>query len=155
MCIRDSSSANQLASNGFVSFKLTPKSTTPLSTVIKNKAAIFFDFNEPIITNETFHTIEENFIEMVVTHVSGLPNAKADILISPNPFVDQTVIQIKNHEADTYQLQIYDSQGKLVREETHHSPDILLQRNTLVDGIYFYHLESEKGLSVSGRLMVQ
>lgn len=149
------SSANQLASNGFVSFKLTPKSTTPLSTVIKNKAAIYFDFNEPIITNETFHTIAEDFIEVVVTKVSGFSDSNGNIVIRPNPFVDQTVIHIQNHEANTYELQIYDLQGRLVRQETHHSPDILLKRNTMINGIYFYQLTSDEGLYVSGQLIVK
>ncbi len=149
------SSANQLASNGFVSFKLTPKSTTPLSTVIKNKAAIYFDFNEPIITNETFHTIAEDFIEVIITKVSGFSDSKPDIVVSPNPFIDQTVMHIQNHKADTYQLHIYDLHGRLVRQEIHHRPDILLKRNALIEGIYFYQVESNKGLSVSGRLMVK
>ena len=61
------STTNEVGSNGFVSFKINPKPTIPLSTVIKNRAGIYFDFNEPIITNETFHTIAENFIEVILS----------------------------------------------------------------------------------------
>ncbi len=45
------SGANQLKSNGFVSFRLKPVSTLTAGSVVNNKAAIFFDYNKPVITN--------------------------------------------------------------------------------------------------------
>ncbi|MEO1261672.1 MAG: T9SS type A sorting domain-containing protein [Bacteroidota bacterium] len=53
------SNINEAASHGFVSFKIKPKTPLVPGTVIENKAAIYFDFNEPIITNTVFHTIEK------------------------------------------------------------------------------------------------
>ena len=149
------STTNQLGSNGFVSFKIKPKSSTPLSTVIKNKVAIYFDFNEPIITNETFHTIAEDFIEVVITNITDLEGLNGNIIVSPNPFIDQTVISIQNHVANTYQLSVYDLHGRLIRQEAYNSPEIVFKKNSMIDGIYFYHIKSDKGLTVSGRLIVK
>jgi len=42
---------------GHVSFTIWPKPDLPLGTVITNQAAIVFDINDPIVTNEVFNTI--------------------------------------------------------------------------------------------------
>lgn len=45
------SNTNEPASHGFIKFKIKQKANNSIGTVIKNKAAIYFDFNSPIITN--------------------------------------------------------------------------------------------------------
>ncbi|MEO6669516.1 MAG: hypothetical protein ABIN36_08570 [Ferruginibacter sp.] len=44
------SNVNQLGSHGFVTFKIKPKATATVGSVIPNKAAIYFDYNTPVIT---------------------------------------------------------------------------------------------------------
>ena len=51
------STTNEIESHGFVQFSIRQKDGNDDGEEIKNKAAIYFDYNEPIITNETFHTI--------------------------------------------------------------------------------------------------
>ncbi len=51
------STTNEVESHGYVQYFLTPTSDTPFGTIIENRAAIFFDANEPIITNATMQTI--------------------------------------------------------------------------------------------------
>ncbi len=53
------SNANEVASHGFVKFKIKQQDNNALGTVIENKAAIYFDFNAPVITNQTRHQIGE------------------------------------------------------------------------------------------------
>ncbi len=45
------SNSNEPASHGFIKFKIKQKANNRIGTVIKNRAAIYFDFNSPIITN--------------------------------------------------------------------------------------------------------
>ncbi len=47
------STTNLAESQGHVQFSIHPDPDTPLGTDIPNRAAIYFDSNEPIITNET------------------------------------------------------------------------------------------------------
>src|SRR5690606_17103611 len=42
---------NEAASHGYVSFFIKQRPQLPHGTVIDNSAAIYFDYNEPIITN--------------------------------------------------------------------------------------------------------
>ncbi|WP_221405398.1 DUF7619 domain-containing protein, partial [Flexibacter flexilis] len=45
------SNVNEKASHGFVSFRIKPQTNLALGTNISNKAAIYFDYNAPVITN--------------------------------------------------------------------------------------------------------
>ncbi len=45
------SNTNEPASHGFIKFKIKQKANNAIGTIIKNRAAIYFDFNSPIITN--------------------------------------------------------------------------------------------------------
>ena len=46
------SNVNELKSHGFITFRIKPNPTTIVGSIIPNKAAIYFDFNTPIITAE-------------------------------------------------------------------------------------------------------
>mgnify|MGYP006270228389 CR=1 FL=1 len=51
------STSNPLGSIGHVSFSLRHRDTLPIGTEITNQAAIYFDYNPPIMTNEVLNTI--------------------------------------------------------------------------------------------------
>jgi hypothetical protein len=51
------SNTNEAASHGFVKFRISQNDNNPDGTIIENKAAIYFDYNDPIITNYTLHTV--------------------------------------------------------------------------------------------------
>ncbi|NQX91663.1 MAG: hypothetical protein HRT74_05980 [Flavobacteriales bacterium] len=53
------STNNEPESHGLVSYKVTPLPDLPVGTVLENTAYIYFDNNEPIITNTTWTTIHE------------------------------------------------------------------------------------------------
>ncbi len=68
-------------SKGYVSYKVKPKENLAPGTSIKNKASIYFDFNAPIVTNETINTISS---------LTGVTTIKRnDFVIYPNPAKDE------------------------------------------------------------------
>ena len=66
-------------SQGWFMYRIKPKANLPLNTVIPNSAAIYFDFNAPVITN--IATTSYN----LVTGVRDQVNAAALISVYPNP----------------------------------------------------------------------
>jgi len=98
------STENKLGSNGLVSFRITIPTDSPLGTKIYNKAYIYFDYNDPIITNETMHTvgitIAENLSKgskVTVGNVTtGLLQSKynSNAKIYPNPSGGMITIEI-------------------------------------------------------------
>ena len=53
------STTDEPGSNGFVTFTVDQVPNLPNGTLINNQADIYFDFNAPIITNETDHLIND------------------------------------------------------------------------------------------------
>ncbi len=57
------SNVNEPASHGFVKFFISPIENIEQYSVIENNAAIYFDFNAPILTEETFVTICDECVD--------------------------------------------------------------------------------------------
>ena len=126
----------------------------PLETRIENTAAIYFDFNEPVITNTTFHTIGEDFLEVVdVVVTPAYPGA--DILVAPNPFETETQISIKGRDVQTGTLQLYNAQGRLVGNQSFKQNEFTFSAKTLPKGIYFFRVQVNGKEFGSGRLVRQ
>ncbi|MGK0387689.1 MAG: putative repeat protein (TIGR01451 family) [Maribacter sp.] len=62
------STTNEPGSNGFVTFKVDQNADLPEGYILENSAGIYFDFNDPIITNSTFHTIDYFTQEIITTN---------------------------------------------------------------------------------------
>jgi uncharacterized repeat protein (TIGR01451 family) len=55
------SNVNEAASHGYVQFKIAQRRNNAAGLRIENSAAIYFDYNEPVITNTVFHTTWDAF----------------------------------------------------------------------------------------------
>ena len=149
------SNVNQAGSNGFIKYKIRPFSDTPLKTQIKTDAAIYFDFNDPVITNETLHTIDLDFIEFGVW-VADIPTAdQAQVIIRPNPFRTYSTIEIKDYQANNYFFELFYFDGRLIRQESFASNQFLFEQKNLAKGIYLFRILDEKGIINTGKLIIQ
>lgn len=146
------SNVNETLSHGFVTFKISQMPDLEPESMITNSAAIYFDFNEPIITNETFHTIEREFLISVVVDTPQV--GATSIKVYPNPFSDQTIFEIENGVNNTYSLNLFDSMGRLMRKENFNGSQLVFQRGDLKDGIWFFNIESEGLIMSSGKLVI-
>ncbi len=74
---------NEPKSHGFVTFTVDQNRNLPNGTMIDNSAAIYFDFNAPVITNVAHHEINNNINKLPVS-IDKSQNI-ADIKVYPNP----------------------------------------------------------------------
>jgi len=72
------SSTNEPASHGFFKFRMKPLAELDYGTSIPNQAAIYFDFNEPIFTNDAIFVLQKPS----ATHS---PGQWATLSVYPNP----------------------------------------------------------------------
>lgn len=100
------------ASQGYVSYSIQLKDNLPLGTKLKNTAEIYFDFNEPIITNTTVNTIVLKSSSGVQTQVAGL-----NVSIYPNPTQNIATIEVNLDKASKLSYTLFNIQGKLIRQE--------------------------------------
>ncbi len=125
------SNTNEPLSHGFVRYRIQPKTNLSAGDTIPNFAAIFFDFNEPVITN-TVRTIIS--LPTGMTSATPLPDK---LHVFPNPTENNlniSGIQLENGKA---QLRLTDIYGKLILEKTISSITTIIETNNLSSGIYF------------------
>jgi uncharacterized repeat protein (TIGR01451 family) len=125
---------NEPASNGMFTYTIKQKKNLAYGTEIKNTAAIYFDFNAPIITNTTLNTLAAP---------TGIGNAGSNlqsVKVYPNPTSEDLFIEVPmawyNHEVV---VNVSDISGKVVMQKSvvADSKTINLATNTLGTGIYF------------------
>jgi uncharacterized repeat protein (TIGR01451 family) len=135
------SNVNVAGSQGFVSFRVKQMPDVPLQTDIYNRAAIYFDFNEPVITNRTHHKVGINF----VTVDAWTPAREGLVLqISPNPAIDQVTLTIGG--TDNIQdgcAELTDLTGRHTTRIHFSGNQINLERGQLPAGIYMLRITSE------------
>ncbi len=146
---------NLAASNGFVSFKIQvkPVPSLPYSSV-KNKAAIYFDFNEPIITNQVSHTIDTMFVDIVLS-IKNNDIITNRVKTAPNPAKDFTTLTFPEDSQFPLTFRLYSQEGRLVRTKEINNITQDLDLQNLRSGIYYYGVYDKKGLWASGKLVVQ
>jgi hypothetical protein len=149
------SNTNEPESHGFIRFKISQKANNAIGTIIENDAAIYFDFNAPIITNTTFHTVGENFIQVVSTKPAK--EKLATVKVFPNPFSEQATFEIETEK--NYQnmnLVIYNMMGQAVKTISSNGNNrMILNRDNLTSGVYFYQIQAEDLILDSGKLMLK
>ncbi|MCB9306860.1 MAG: hypothetical protein H6565_09705 [Lewinellaceae bacterium] len=145
------SATNEPASHGFVMFSVSQRPDLPLGSVIENHAAIYFDYNEPVITNTTYHTVGQPF----TTIVKDLPDNGIEWEAYPNPFAEEIRFHLNDIPADMpMRLSIFNPLGVLERDESFTGPDYRFRRNRLPAGLHFFRIESKGRLLASGRLII-
>jgi len=149
------STINEEASNGYVTFYIGQKPDLEDGTKIYNNAAIYFDFNEPIITNQVFHTIGEAFVDIAVSSNNVLDKEKAGVKISPNPFRATSHFSFHNDSHLPAYLEVLDINGRTIYGLQTNKNYFELYADHLSKGIYFYKLSLDSRLIDSGKLIVQ
>ena len=145
------SNSNEPASHGFLKYSILPDTGIAPGTQLTNTAYIFFDFNTAVITNTTLNTIIN-------------PNSTQEVLINgnsisvfPNPFSD--VVSLSwNPDAQEQPSRLFlcDISGRTVREIPISGQQVLIQREGLQSGLYFFRLETASGKSYAiGKIIAQ
>jgi len=158
------STTNEPASHGFVTFRIDQFKENEIGDVIENKAYIYFDYNEAIVTPTVFNTVAEpriaanfQFIPLTVGIEGGTINhlfAK----VYPNPASEIFYIELPDeilHQYPNLQLEIYNTKGQAILtnhlNKTQHSVNI----SDLNQGIHYYKIFLESQIVANGKLLIQ
>lgn len=143
---------NEPASNGFVIFDINLLSNRGSGTVIENRAAIFFDFNPPIITNKVKNTIKE----LVSTTLPDVPLA---LHLAPNPVRTTSMLHFELLEAENIEIKVYDLLGNLQENlvTKKHYPAgqhrIDIETENYSAGVYFITVSTGKNQMATVRMV--
>jgi len=126
------SASNPEGSCGFIQYRIKPVSGLPSWTHIPNTAAIYFDYNTPVVTNTAtcifgYQSISEN------------NDPGTEILVFPNPAYEE--INISGITCPAL-VAVYDISGKLLISQDISKP--VLNIGSLQTGMYFLEIRTEK-----------
>ncbi|MES2703111.1 MAG: T9SS type A sorting domain-containing protein [Bacteroidota bacterium] len=148
-------SFDDLRSNGMFTFTIKTKPGLPPGTRFENSAAIYFDYNAPIITNSTLNTLVE------VNGVAGGPNVPphSALTVYPNP-ANNTFNAIINSEKDNNaSLTVFDIAGKVQLSKvialTKGTQTITTDINQLAPGVYFVTLNNNGAIQTQKLVVIK
>ena len=148
---------NEPLSHGFVKFSIQQKLDNPISTKIYNNASIYFDRNEAIVTNTTFHTIGRDFITMQI--ISSAKNIKynvKEVSIFPNPFHDKAQIIIESNELQNAVLILMNLEGQILKTIPSSNNNMFtIYREDLANGMYLFKILEDNNEVTTGKLIAQ
>jgi uncharacterized repeat protein (TIGR01451 family) len=121
-------------SNGFIAFKIKPKTDVVLGDTIENTAFIFFDFNPPIITNTTNTTFVDalSIEEATALTFKLYPNPVSDILTIESA----TLIE---------KVTLLNMLGQVVKTTPINANNSQIDMSSLQTGLYFIKTTSITG----------
>lgn len=148
------SNVNEAASHGFIKFTISPKADLPDGTQLENQAGIYFDFNEPVITNRTLHTIGEPEQYLEVTQVENL-QAGVSLSVFPNPASVEATFHLQTAQSLQGDFLLYDLRGRELKRVALSNNTFKISVSELPAGPYFFMIQSEGNTLASGKMIVR
>ena len=106
------------------------------------------------VVNAKYEQIDasENIICASLEGLSTSDFSIDDIKVYPNPFKNQTMIQMQ--VSDQYQIKLYDTSGRIVRTDSFSGDHFTFRKNDLPEGVLFLTVTSDN-VAYRSRLIVQ
>lgn len=130
---------------GFVSFRSKLTKQAVLGDTIINKAAIFFDYQKPIITNRAKVLFDKP------SSITGVKNPNL-LFFYPNPF--KGVLYYENSSQSNIEVEIWDISGRIIFEAVLTSEGELIFPENSSDGLYVIR-DKQSGLALGKILLIQ
>lgn len=138
------SAYGDIMSSGMFTYSVKLKHALPAGTKIKNTAAIYFDYNEPVITNTTLNTIDESGSVSIKEQKAISAD---DVILFPNPANTGFSLLISSAEKTESELSMTDISGRVLsqRSVSLQAGENILRESTdhLQSGIYFVQLKNK------------
>jgi hypothetical protein len=90
----------------------------------------------------------------VISSQDDLAAERPEVLVSPNPTVDEAVIELKNFAPGSYTLRLLDARGNMVSVQKLMPGSMVISLAEQASGTYFYQVFDEKNqVKSSGKLL--
>ena len=144
------SNTNEAASHGFFTYYIKQMSDLPEGTQITNRAGIYFDFNDPVITNTTTHTIDYNILSNNEISQTGL-----GFDISPNPARDKIQVYVNDEMVQSGQYTLTNLHGQIIYNGLFNEQNFEISLTSMAKGIYFIKLIDNNGHTGTRKVLIQ
>ncbi len=135
------SNISEKNSHGFIKFSIKPKPNITIADIISNTAGIYFDFNDPVLTNDVI-------LNQKITKNKDFSNNSVSFNLYPNPVRD--VLHISILDEKLLHVAVYSMEGRLMLSQKSDTNNIFVEQ--LPAGIYLLQIQTEKGIG-TGRFL--
>ena len=146
--------SDEAGSHGFVTFAIQRKKAFSSYDKVENKAAIYFDFNEPIITN----TVKTGVYTPVVSSDEPQSGTQAlrQLEITPDPANDVFTVKPMGMVDGKGELLLINTVGQICYQQTINdcSTPVTVQSDQLESGMYIVFVRGEKR-AYTGKVVIQ
>ncbi|MFN8286385.1 MAG: PKD domain-containing protein [Chitinophagales bacterium] len=140
-------SVDETNSHGWIKFAVNASNGLPGGHVISDDAAIYFDYNAAVVTNDAAVTmLEPNGIDEVMQNVT--------VVVAPNPMSEYAIIRL-NSTTTGFKFRVMDITGRLVNEQNASDNSLQFDRNSLASGIYTYQVIQNNKPVAKGKLVIE
>jgi hypothetical protein len=144
---------------GFVKFKLSQKPDNPAGTEIPNSAAVFFANKAPVNTTKLVHVVGKgnsavDFMQ-IITDAIGPEVAGVKVEVRPNPVSASAEFEVKESSFNRLELDVFDLNGRMVRNEQSTGNVLRFWRNDIPTGMYAYRFTGDGKLLGTGKLIIR
>jgi len=129
------STSDEPNSHGFVRFTFIPQTTLQVGEVVANVANIYFDYNEPVITNAAYFGVE--------TMTGMVDPPVGEVQLWPNPAMSTVHLRADRPLRGTVDLM--DLTGRMVLRERATGVQQTLDVSSLAGGAYMLRCTTEDG----------
>jgi hypothetical protein len=144
------SNHNEALSHGYFQYKIHTNPGLQAGNQIDNTAAIYFDFNAPVMTNTVQTPVQLS--------VTGIKNLKTELQahVFPNPSnTGSFTIRINDASYKQLHFTLYNVSGmKVADKQLPAQPTHEINTAGLGSGIYFYQLINADGKKLSGKIIL-
>ena len=116
-------------------------------------------FNYPLTpeAHVAYTYIDEiSVVDITASYLAGLEKEQQTVTASPNPFTERTTLSFANPQQQAHTLTLYNMQGIRVRQISNLTGnEVVVKRDNLPAGYYFYRLSNNEGIAATGKLLVQ
>lgn len=144
------STTNEPESHGYVWFRISQKPDLPDGTIIQNTAAIYFDFNDPVITAPSMHTIGR---PLTVSTQELDQQSVLEVEVTPNPVSEMVSFHLPGERpAGSLQWRLFDPLGVRIADQFFQGQSMQYQMHHLPQGMYFWQISLDGKILNRGRV---
>lgn len=146
------SATNQAGSNGFISYRIRPKTSLTEIDTIKNTAYIYFDFNAPVITNTT-----SSFLDATIgIETEEISQVSDKIKSYPNPFRNTVTLELPADIEFPCSVCVFNELSEQVFTKEITSSISTINSGNWSKGFYYFKIVDKQGKpSGTGKLIKQ
>ena len=140
------SNANEVESHGFLRFTVQQNPNNLPGQLIPNRASIYFDQNDPVLTNRAVDTLQ---LDINVDEIEA-----GELAVYPNPAHDAVRVQYNGNEKQV-ELDVLNVLGETLTTATLPVSGLTLKTTDWVKGFYMLRLRSNDRIVATRALTVE